>query len=382
MILLGAGASVEAGVPATVEMTETLVAEIGRRPFGNLAQALNFVCGALVAYDSASGADPYRGLDVERVFSAVKLLGERNTLEVSPFVSAWHPAVDVWDRPATTPFFGSDLQRALGQRNGRDAQKKIEVLIRSVTGPGSGSVYRRLAGEMISKLRQVLAASRPGLGYLSPLADLAHRSGGLSVATLNYDLTFEQACASRGVAVQTGIDGWIAERRWRWNDAGTRLLKLHGSIDWCWQNDDAEEGEMRGRSVARTEDPNKEQREPVLVFGQRSKLEAEGPFFSLMSEFEDLLARSDRLITIGYSFRDRHINEAIRRWTRGDRSRTVVLVDPNLPTRFPRFDFRGELLHSLNPSRMLDHKVDIQPESRAHVLRVTASEAIARLAST
>src|SRR5687768_10638163 len=104
LVLLGAGASVEAGVPASFAMTQQLVSRINGE-HRQTAQALNFICGALVGHDSAGGADPYAGLDVERVFAAVQLLAERRTLEVTPFVANWHPAVDEWDRPRQPPAF-------------------------------------------------------------------------------------------------------------------------------------------------------------------------------------------------------------------------------------------------------------------------------------
>lgn len=75
-------------------MTEQLVEGINSRvQMQPTISALHFVCGALLAYDAASGRNPFGGLDVERVFAAVELLAERDTLEVSPFVAAWHPAV-------------------------------------------------------------------------------------------------------------------------------------------------------------------------------------------------------------------------------------------------------------------------------------------------
>lgn len=83
LVLLGAGASVEAGVPASLE-TERLVERIADRHYSNQSQALNFVCGALVAYDATEGTSPYTGLDAERVFAVVRLLAEHRTLEVSP----------------------------------------------------------------------------------------------------------------------------------------------------------------------------------------------------------------------------------------------------------------------------------------------------------
>jgi hypothetical protein len=47
------------------------------------------VCGVLLADEGARGESPFAGLDVERVFAAVELLAERDSLEASPFVAAW-----------------------------------------------------------------------------------------------------------------------------------------------------------------------------------------------------------------------------------------------------------------------------------------------------
>src|SRR4051794_20670815 len=95
VVLLGAGASKEAGVPTTAEMTERMVRELAEdqmSSYGGVAAALNFVVGAIIQHDTARGASPYAGLDVERVFSAIELLATRDDLEVTPFVSSWHPA--------------------------------------------------------------------------------------------------------------------------------------------------------------------------------------------------------------------------------------------------------------------------------------------------
>lgn len=81
VVLLGAGASAEAGIPTTFAMTQRLVESINKRvQIQPLLSTLHFVCGALLAYDAASGKNPFTGLDVERVFAAVELLAERNVL--------------------------------------------------------------------------------------------------------------------------------------------------------------------------------------------------------------------------------------------------------------------------------------------------------------
>jgi hypothetical protein len=101
------------------EMTRAIVDSVNQNSsWRNTSQALNFVCGALVAYDAAAGANPYDGLDVERVFAAIELLSRRRNLEVSPFVASWHPAVDAWDRPDLPSFWDDRLQKALLGRSG------------------------------------------------------------------------------------------------------------------------------------------------------------------------------------------------------------------------------------------------------------------------
>jgi hypothetical protein len=357
-------------------MTERVVSEIGRARLSGSAQALNFVCGALVAYDSAEGKSPYAGLDVERVFAAVELLAERNKLEVTPFVATWHPAVDTWDRKSTPAFFDKQLKDAVVGQFGRPKQV-IEGLISSMTGPGTGEVYKYLASEMISHLRRIVAPPYADLSYLVPLIKAASATGGLAIATLNYDLTVELACKEAGIAVDTGIEHWIESRRWIWSDEGVRLLKLHGSIDWYWEWQRGEDDELPLRVVAKSSEPGSDDGEPVLAFGSRNKLKPEGPYLSLLSEFEDKLADSDHLIVVGYSFRDDHINEVIVRWTREDKKRTISIIDPS-PEGMPMVrDFRRTLVRTLNRGI----KGEDSRTKRVDVRAETAQTAFAQIAS-
>lgn len=365
VVLLGAGASKEAGVPTTLEMTKALVDRINEGPIARRDQssALNFVCATISAYDAATkGANPYDSLDVERVFAAVELLAERRKLEVTPFVSAWLAAVDAWDqtRPHGMAFFDKNLQRAILEGRGRSARDLITDLVTSVTGTQStGTTYRQLARWMLTELRELVAVTPEQLSYMKPLVEQGARDGGLTIATLNYDLAIEGAATLCGVHVSTGMREWIETSRWTWPDSGIRLLKLHGSIDWFWRELPAGEGELPQRVVltpdVMNEDAGASARElgPALIFGQRGKLRAEGPFLSLLAEFENQLAGASRLIVIGYSFRDDHVNELIRRWIADDTSRTILAVDPVWPSHgsYLSDDFRIELSRHLVPPR-------------------------------
>ena len=66
---------------------------------------------------------------------------------------------------------------------------------------------------------------------------------------------------------------------------------------------------------------------PAIVFGQ-TKLRPDGPFIGLLLEFARRLEETDHLVVVGYSFRDDHVNEQIRRWLGGQQKRTMTVVDP------------------------------------------------------
>jgi hypothetical protein len=121
-------------------------------------------------------------------------------------------------------------------------------------------------------------------------------------------------------------------------------------------------------------------------------LVASGPFLSLLLEFERLLESATRLIIIGYSFRDDHVNEVIRRWLADDASRTITIVDPSLRpddahgginvrgtvvTRVTRTDgrqdFRQDLLRWLNPIAAPGHE---PPRQRAEIISQSAKDAL------
>jgi SIR2-like domain len=378
LVLLGAGASVEAGVPASFDMTRELVERVNNPRLSPTAQALNFICGTLVGHDSASGQSPYEGLDVERVFAAVELLAERRTLEVTPFVSTWHPGVDAWDRPLRRGMgFDRELQQVLLQRSTFNrAEKLITQLVDSRTGAGGGHAYKRLADEMIDQLRDLVATRPKQLAYLMPLIRRGSHEGGLTVATLNYDRSIEQAGEVAGVSVHTD-PGMTPVSKFLVKE-GVRLLKLHGSIDWVWDDDDRPPGMLRQNRVRELKEGEHESRRPALVFGSRAKLQADGPFLTLLANFEEALSWTTRLVVVGYSFRDPHINAIIRRWTTlpGD----IVIIDPAMAEDPQSLgddkDFRTEMIRDLNPRYF---GIGPQRRPRVRLLQATAGEGLREL---
>jgi hypothetical protein len=390
VVLLGAGASKEAGVPTTFDATAELVRQVGSHPTP-WANALHFVCAQLMAHDAATeGANPYSDrLDVERVFAAIELLAERRTLEVTPFVASWQPGVDAWDGSPPGPIrFAQDYEQAIGNAHpGAAMSRVIHEQIQASKRGRSLSVYHELAERMLQALRR-LVTTTGDVSYLMPLVEAGRAPGGLTIATLNYDLTVEQAAEAAGVPLTTGISEWMTHDRWDWPRDEIRLLKLHGSIDWAWDKLTSAPSRLEQSLVDVSDSPADDPRPPALVFGHRAKLRAQGPFLGLLAEFERQLAEKDRLIVIGYSFRDDHVNEILRRWINERRRRKVLVVDPAFPQRrsVPP-NFRSELLdaltdrwsESLGPPIEEDRWRSRSDKDRLRVWRAQCSTALQRL---
>lgn len=100
MLLFGAGASKEAGIPTTYELTNKIAEEFrNQSDLQRHSHVVSFVLGGLLFNQGIRGSDPLTsGVNVEEFFNAIQLLADRNTLEASPFVGSWHYMVEEFDK--------------------------------------------------------------------------------------------------------------------------------------------------------------------------------------------------------------------------------------------------------------------------------------------
>lgn len=366
VILLGAGASVEAGVPDTRSMTTKIRDVLEKSHRQTFADVISFVAGGLMFRAGMTGGDPFSGVDVEEVLNAISLLAERDQLEASPFIAAWHPRVDELDSEAAearseVSRVESALSQLLGhvQENARqdrhfwahqprtnDFARAFKDAVWAIArGRSRGAIFRATEEAMISALRKIVWVDVPDrVAYLAPLFRVSS-NGRLCIATLNYDNTIELAAKSSDVHISSGIEAWSQHGTFDSGNDAIFLLKLHGSIDWVIREQPVSpERPMLRHTVARSTSKEMEGgwSRPAIVFGGRGKLTTDGPFLDLLRAFAEEVRRATALVVIGYSFRDPHVNEYIARWINDGADRRIVVVDPAFEGS--RVSFARELL--------------------------------------
>lgn len=148
----------------------------------------------------------------------------------------------------------------------------------------------------------------------------------VKIFTLNYDTLFEQAAGKEKFTVIDGFtfsnprvfngkyfDYDIIETRHNRQDKKDStisklfyLFKMHGSLTWKNNKENSEIEQFDGKEI------NVDER--VMIFPQDSKYEHsyEQPYFEMMARFQQALRTENTLlITIGFSFLDKHISSVI-----------------------------------------------------------------------
>jgi hypothetical protein len=357
LVLLGAGASVEADVPDANGMALEIYKRFRNDSMGGEdALESSAVIGLVI-----SGLRFQKGIrnenvadervNVEDLFNAVQLLANRSTLEAAPFIGSWHPMVVEFDT-----LYARDVP---GGYDYSDRQKK----------PWEGLVFKRTGDRMIRKLAELVwIDNAERVQHLSPLLNLMNEQGGrLVIATLNYDNSIELMANTYGVSYSTGIEEWSESRKLDLSSPRLHLLKLHGSIDWYLTEENEPQDrpmpcvsirQLRGEEVteiynglARQDDATAR---PAVIFGQRNKLTAEGPFLDLLRAFQQELWKPEThtLTVVGYAFRDPHINTYISEWLNASSTNKIRIINPGLEESDEDYIKRLKTLRSSNPERV------------------------------
>jgi len=390
VILLGAGASVEAGLPATVQLThEVITGEIRkeadrprlreeaaqqelrdlveREAAGDRIAAaqlkewrrqnpnrperafqppdpLELVYGRLRAQAaSVATGDLEPKVDLEDLVTTLDELADRGSRGLSAFVHDWIPELLAVDHESG----GWTTEVDVGRYDSRLIDFVRSRVERRLT-PGRGEPFRHARARVVRAVRERLGElNEDQLDYLRPLVAWAHDSG-RPIFTLNHDMALELAASRAGLSWHHGLDEWKTGRSISFPPGAVGVAKLHGSIDWA---DLVERGD------------------PGFLFGGVNKLTVQGPYLHLLFALSSELSDADRLVVIGYSFRDAHINGLLQRFLRDCRRRnlspSVTIVDPAYPD--------GDVLPgSIEPRAQED-----RPEVKLTIVRQKTGPALA-----
>lgn len=338
-VLLGAGASVDAGLPLTNQLAAQILDELNSSPMpvrggpvGDVTPVINFVYGRIVAHNADVGANPRQSVNIERLISSLRFLRSRDQHEASLFVSRWNTGNDVV-REVELSASGWRLADAVrkvdqGPQSEQQLLDAVVEVARAAVNRPSTYVFELAEKEVRKRVSKILSQI-DDVSYLNPLFDVAKtQDRGLDIITLNYDLVVETAAQSVGVSVDRGLSSWRPGSRIEFSrERGqVNLYKVHGSIDW--------RGDFVGNSnfaypppLLYAEDGNP-QGDPWIVIGDREKLGTDGPTLELFSCARQALADADHLVVIGYSYSDDHVNGMIRNWLLASDDRWLTSVDP------------------------------------------------------
>lgn len=282
IFLLGAGASVDAGMPTVRELTKELRGRLPDLCDVNGIRSPEF--GQI--FDLLAEKDPSVAGNYERFFEWIKLLLD---VHKDPFrrivkIDEVGLSPDLMNKMVSIPF---------------------------------------VIGDEIARLLESYPTTPD---YFSRFGEFLPKSGRLKIFSLNYDCCLEDACRDTEIEVTTGFDS--TTKQWepslfRARGRGINLYKLHGSLRWYemepYMGKSQTENVPRACTILelhREEIARKTGRppgcfKPELVLGPADKRQSDDPFLTLLCEFHNALHEAELCLVVGYGYRDEHINKML-----------------------------------------------------------------------
>lgn len=247
-------------------------------------------------------------------------------------------ALNVEDRKA--------LKNQLENRNIEEALTRIRRIEALVTGDEQfDGLNKTKARELDAAIcRAIVASLDIGRANLTPVNNFALWAGRadyrlpVEIFTVNYDLLLETALEYRQVPYFDGFIGTLqakfhtdlvegkpdSDREWM-PSFFVRLWKLHGSVNWKWQED---------RQIVRLGQPVRDGA-AAAIYPSDAKYEESRriPFVVLQDRLRRSLNEPETLVLIaGYSFNDKHLNELLfDAASRRARSEFLVFCHTEIP---------------------------------------------------
>ena len=294
ILLLGAGASVEAGVPSSPMMIGSIEKLLETKGWSDSRDLYHQIKAAIYYAAGIKGRFNHNvAYNIETLVNTLHELERNEEHPIYPFIAAWNSRL--------IAHAGADF------RHVRVFRDKILEALQSWVQP-----------ENLDD-----AEYYPGLKRLQ--GDLQFP---LKVFSLNYDLCVERL-ANENFRVETGFTGVGKNHRWEWKRFDETepeadlpeifLYKMHGSINW-------KRDEAGNLICVNYSGSNIRPDEMQVIFGRDFKLEAADPYLFYAFEFRRCSLEARVIVTIGYGFGDEHINKMLFQAMRHDSGKQLVVV--------------------------------------------------------
>lgn len=281
------------------------------------------------------------------------------------------------------------LDKLIKEANYTSSSKDLELLLTEARV--HNSVNKNLDKEIlevknfiVDKCTLDLPDNSPHEKFLNRITLRPQKYPRLKLFTLNYDTLFEQAASENKFTIIDGFtfssprefngkyfDYDIIETRHNRQDKKDStisklfyLFKMHGSLSW----------QRNGKQIIQADSKTIAIDDRVMIFPQDSKYEHsyEQPYFEMMARFQQSLRTENTLLlTIGFSFVDKHISSVILESLKQNPSLNLMAFS------YPEVissdnEYQKELHKATEQSRItlvaetFEKLADIYPENNAH----------------
>jgi len=294
IILLGAGASCDAGMKNSFMMIRDIEAQLHQK-WSKYKDLYNYIQSSHYHLERIKGI-----VSSNIIFNIEHLVGLLNVI-----INISEKNVDVY------PFIGSwekDLYLVSGSKLELAKEFKEPILTQLKTSWLTPDDYR-LRSSYYRKLMET--------GYNYPLR----------IFSLNYDMCVEANVGGPGITLERGFDD---TRKWDYrrydpNEEGVQyyLYKLHGSLDW------KRDTEKRLTYADSTDSVNPLEME--IIFGVQNKLQSYDPYMYYFYAFREACIKAELIVISGYGFYDKHINDNLISAIKIDPSKRLLInvYEPN-----------------------------------------------------
>ena len=221
-----------------------------------------------------------------------------------------------------------------------DIELLLETLQRIVDAPRDplSAFYSSLklpgfdAGELLTQLRDFVKKSvivaPEAIKYLEPLRGFIIKYRPLTIYSANYDTCIELFCSTHRLIYRDGFDEAWNPEVFADPKADVLLHKIHGSATW-YRSDRGRYLKIPVLGLGSSVELITKERAESLILYPAQKFDYVEPLFELLTRMKQGLATCDILVVVGYSFRDDHIRQIFWDIARQSKEFYVVLISPS-----------------------------------------------------